>query len=265
LAESTFDRHAFAGSLGTLRIGRSLYTRAEVDSTNDWAWRALASGAEDGAAFVADRQRAGRGREGRAWHTTPGKGLALSLLLTLERPPRAVGVVPLAAGLALARGIERLGLKTRLKWPNDLLVGSSKLAGILCESRRTPRGAWAVVVGVGVNVSQQREEFPREVGEQATSLALEGCGASREHVAAELLNALEPLWDVMATRGAEPVLEAWRARATFWGQPVTVRSLGRAQSGIATGLDDGGGLMLDQGGRTVVVLAGDLDVGAASG
>ncbi|TMQ66191.1 MAG: hypothetical protein E6K78_06725 [Candidatus Eisenbacteria bacterium] len=70
---------------------------------------------------------------------------------------------------------------------------------------------------------------------------------------------------MMATRGAEPVLEAWRARATFWGQPVTVRSLGRAQSGIATGLDDGGGLMLDQGGRTVVVLAGDLDVGAASG
>ncbi|TMQ66190.1 MAG: biotin--[acetyl-CoA-carboxylase] ligase [Candidatus Eisenbacteria bacterium] len=177
MAESTFDRHAFAGSLGTLRIGRSLYTRAEVDSTNDWAWRALASGAEDGAAFVADRQRAGRGREGRAWHTTPGKGLALSLLLTLERPPRAVGVVPLAAGLALARGIERLGLKTRLKWPNDLLVGSSKLAGILCESRRTPRGAWAVVVGVGVNVSQQREEFPREVGEQARERRARGGGA----------------------------------------------------------------------------------------
>ncbi len=266
MAEPTFDRAVFTARLATRRLGRTLVARREVESTNDLAWDALAEGAPDGAAFVADVQRSGRGRGGRPWHTTPGKGLALSVLLGRECGPGrspgtgGSGALPLAAGLALLRGLERLGLAPRLKWPNDLLVGPRKLSGILCESRRAASGEAVAVIGVGVNVSQRRDDFPPDLRERATSLALEGCPAGREAVAAEFLNALEPLWDVLQEAGPQVVLDAWRERATFWGQPVTVRRPGGDLTGIASDLDRDGGLVLRlESGRRVSVFAGDLD------
>jgi BirA family biotin operon repressor/biotin-[acetyl-CoA-carboxylase] ligase len=265
LAEPTFDPRIFARHLATRRLGRTLVVRGEVDSTNDLAWDALAEGSPDGAAFVADAQRSGRGREGRSWHTTPGKALALSILLggdcgTGARDRRGAGVIPLAAGLALLRGLEALGLSPRLKWPNDLMVGARKLSGILCESRRAASRGVVAVIGVGVNVSQRRDDFPPELRERATSLEQEGCATRREAVAAEFLNALEPLWDGFEEGGSQEVLDAWRARASLWGHPVTVHAPGGDLCGVATDLDDDGGLVLRLAdGRRVTVLAGSLD------
>ena len=250
-------------------LGRHLVARAEVDSTNDLAWDALAQGRPDGTIVVADAQRAGRGRSGRAWHTTPGSGLALSVALHPDCDRRQFGALALMAGLALAEGLDTLAVRTRLKWPNDLLVGERKLAGILCESRRlpvSPRGdaVDAVVIGVGVNVGQRREDFPVELGAAGvspTSLQIEGFAVSRERVAALFLNALEPMWTSFQESGRERVLERWRARADFWGRPVTVRTASGLLRGEARGLDAEGALLvgLADGAETTVV-AGDLDV-----
>ncbi len=267
MADPTFDRAAFLARLTTRRLGRTLIARATVESTNDVAWDALAEGAPDGAAVVADTQTRGRGRDGRAWHGADGRGLALSVLLHLgcERGP--AGTLPLVAGLALAEALARLGVATRLKWPNDLLVGERKLSGILVESRRVP-GALreqlagdVAVVGVGVNVSQSEADFPPELAGRATSLALEGHALGREAVAAAFLDRLEPLWDEHAEGGAGTVLERWRARATFWGHPVTVRTPAGPLTGVARTLDEDGALVLVLGGGSETrVLAGDLDV-----
>jgi BirA family biotin operon repressor/biotin-[acetyl-CoA-carboxylase] ligase len=269
LAESRFDRTAFEARLTTATLGRTLSAVAEVGSTNDAAWEALAGGAPSGWTVVADAQPRGRGRAGRAWHLSPGKGLALSVGLIHREPLRSPGLIPLAAGLALAAAFDRLGVPATLKWPNDLLLGRRKLAGILAESRRDPqrlgRIATAVVVGVGVNLAQEADDFPPalrgpDAAHPATSLALEGFTIGPEAVAAAFLNAFEPLWEGLL-RGEDRVLEGWRRRAGFWGETVRVRVAEGWLSGVATALDDSGALVIALAdGRRTTVLAGDLEL-----
>jgi BirA family transcriptional regulator, biotin operon repressor / biotin---[acetyl-CoA-carboxylase] ligase len=261
LAEPAFDRLAFGRLLATRHLGRTLIARSETASTNDLAWEAIAAGTADGTAVVADAQTQGRGREGRAWQMAPGKGLALSLVLHQGCDRRQAGILPLLAGLALARALEDLGVEATLKWPNDLLARGRKLSGILCESRRHPSGSDAAVVGVGVNVTQQRGDFPDELARFATSLAMEGCRTTREAVAAGFLNLLEPLWVELQEDGRDSVLEAWKRRAGFWGEVVTVRTPAGPVTGVARDLSADGGLVLRlESGGEVVALAGDLEV-----
>ena len=125
---SSFDRARFGARLSTRRLGRTLLARAEAGSTNDEAWDALETGASDGTVVVADVQSRGRGRAGRTWHTAPGKALALSVLLTRGCDRRSLGLLPLAAGLAVAQALEPLGAAPALKWPNDVLLHARDLA-----------------------------------------------------------------------------------------------------------------------------------------
>ncbi len=259
MAESTFDRARFAARLATRRLGQTLLLRGETASTNDDAWDAGASGARDGTLVIADHQTQGRGRSGRAWVDAPGAGLAMSLLLHPGCDAAAFATTPLVAGLALSRALDGLGVDAELKWPNDLLLGGRKLAGMLCESRRRPNGTQAFVLGVGVNVWQRAEDFPPELREEATSLALSGHELDRETVAAAFVNALEPLWDEHQEGDALAALKAWRARARFWGKPVVVRGPQGWIHGDAMSLADDGALVVrTAAGEEVRVLAGDV-------
>ena len=264
MAEPTFDRDAFTRALTTRRLGRRLIARASVESTNDVAWDALAEGMPDGTVVVADAQTRGRGRAGRTWHVAPGRGLALSIALHPGGELREHGTLPLAAGLALAEALEKLGARTRLKWPNDLLIGTRKLSGILCESRRRAGVGDAVVIGLGVNVTQSAADFPAALVPLATSLALEGVVTTREAVAAAFLNALEPLWLQHLEGRGETLVARWSRRADFWGQPVSVRTPSGEITGVARALDPDGGLVITlASGIETTVLAGDLEIGRA--
>jgi len=267
LAEA-FDRSRFAARLATRRLGRSLLVRESTASTNDDAWAALAE-LGDGAAVIALTQTRGRGRAGRRWEQAPGKGLALSVALHLGCDARQAGAIPLAAGLAVARAAHALGVqRARLKWPNDVLVEARKLAGVLCEMRRVPVSpggavAEAVVIGLGLNVIQAREDFPPELRDMATSLAIEGSDARLEDAAAACLNALEPLWTELQEGDRATVLAAWSELAPHWGGWLRVRTPAGEVEGIAQRLDADGGLVLRtiDGGETTV-LAGDLQPAA---
>ena len=263
MLDSSFDRAAFQSRLATRRLGHSLIARHEVESTNDVAWDVLGEGVPDGTCVVADVQTRGRGRAGHSWHTAPGRGLALSVLLHQGCDRRQFGLLPLAAGLALSRALERLGAHAELKWPNDLLIAGRKVSGILAESRRTAEGDDAAVLGVGVNVAQSPEDFPDELRARGTSLAMEGCATTREIVAAEFLNALEPLWAEQQEGDRRAVLSAWRARATFWGRELRVSTPDGEVSGIARELDDSGALILERDGGRMTVLAGDVEFSSA--
>lgn len=239
--------------------------RGETESTNDDAWDAASAGAPDGAAVIADHQTRGRGREGRAWHDAPGRGLALSVVLQSGCDRTAFATAPLVAGLALARALDAHGVDAELKWPNDLLLGGRKLAGVLCESRRRADGSDAFVIGVGVNVTQREADFAPELRDQATSLALAGHTLDRETVAAGFLNAFEPLWDEHQEGDPGAALEAWRARARCWGRPVSVRTPSGTIVGDALALADDGALIVRVAtGEDVRVLAGDVTFGAAA-
>ena len=266
MADALFDRARYAARLTTHAMGRTLLARASAESTNDEAWDALAAGLGDGLVVVADTQTAGRGRSGRTWAHAPGKGLALSVALHLGCDVSQAGAIPLGAGLALQRAIASLGARTSLKWPNDLLLGGAKLAGILCEVRHQPSGGDAVVIGVGVNVRQRREDFPPELAPIAASLALAGIDTLVEDVAAAFLNAFEPLWPELQEGDRAGVLDAWAERADFWGQSVTVRAPGGALTGIAQRLDADGALVLRlENGTEHTVLAGDLELEGSEG
>src|SRR5882762_725474 len=127
----------------------AIEVRAETGSTNADVAEAARAGAAEGLVVVAERQRAGRGRQGRQWESPPRAGLAVSVLLRPQTPTGRYGWLPLLAGVALVETVRRLGeLDAVLKWPNDLLIAERKCAGILAEA-----AAGAVVVGIGLNVS----------------------------------------------------------------------------------------------------------------
>ena len=266
-----FDRTRFASRLGTLRLGRALHVLESTASTNDGAWEALAGpilhgGATDSVTAVALAQTRGRGRAGRAWLQVPGRGLALSVALQLGRDVRHASVIPLAAGLAVVQTCHALGVgAARLKWPNDVLVDGRKLAGVLCEVRRgrgTPLKSGsgeAVVIGVGLNVGHTRDEFPDELRNTATSLALQGAAASVEDAAAEFLTRLEPLWSELQDGNRAGVLTEWSRWCAHWGEWVMVRTPAGPVEGIAQRLDHDGGLVLRTAkGVETTVFAGDV-------
>jgi BirA family biotin operon repressor/biotin-[acetyl-CoA-carboxylase] ligase len=264
LAEPRFDRARFASRLATRRLGRSLLVRAETGSTNDDAWDARAAGGPDGLVVVADDQVRGRGRAGRTWAHAPGLGLALSVAMDLGCDARQAGVAPLVAGLALAEALAERGVAVSLKWPNDVLCATRKLAGLLCELRRPPGGGDVVVIGAGVNVRQRADDFPPDLRERATSVTLAGSDATVEDVAAGFLNALEPLWARFQEGDRAALLAAWTARATGWGNTVTVRGPGGDVTGTAVRVDEDGALVLRlESGAERRVVAGDVEPAAA--
>ena len=206
-------------SLGTPRVHRR-----RTSSTNALARELAAQGAPHGTLVTADEQTAGRGRQGRTWSAPAGRALLLSLIV--RSPPR---LLPLAAGAAVAALV---GDDAQIKWPNDVLLGGRKVAGILVEGR--PQESWAVL-GIGLNVAMRAEDFPRELRETATGLGLEP--DALEPLLARLLDSLSQ-W---LTASPGDVLEAVRRRDALLDRQV------RWSNG------DGRGAGIDGDGRLVVM------------
>jgi BirA family transcriptional regulator, biotin operon repressor / biotin---[acetyl-CoA-carboxylase] ligase len=219
-------------SLGTPRLHL-----ASTDSTNIRARELAARGAPHGTIVTAGQQSAGRGRQGRTWSAPPGRALLCSLLL--REPPK---LLALAAGVAVA---EAAGPDALLKWPNDVLIGGRKVAGILVEGR--PQERWAVL-GIGVNVALRERDFPPELSGIAGTLGLEPEAITP--TLERLLGALER-WIA-----ADPptVLDGVRARDALLGQPV--RWMGR--EGIGAGIDAEGQLVVETASGRVQLAAGEV-------
>jgi BirA family transcriptional regulator, biotin operon repressor / biotin---[acetyl-CoA-carboxylase] ligase len=220
-------------SLGTPR----LHLR-RVDSTNERARAIAQDGAPHGALVTAAEQTAGRGRQGRVWVAPRGRALLMSVVLRTWPP-----LLPLAAGVAVA---ETAGGEAVLNWPNDVLLGGLKIAGILVEARA--QAGWTVL-GAGINVAVRAEDLPPELEAIAGTLGREP--EDVEAVLAELLTSLER-W--LAATETE-ILEAVRARDALAGAEVSW-SGGR---GVAHGIDDSGRLLVSAaGGEEHALQAGEV-------
>jgi len=225
-----------------------------VGSTMDEAARWASEGAPHGALVVAEAQAAGRGRHGRTWAGAPGQSLLFTLVLHPTLPPDRAGLVPLAAGVAVAEAVAGLGVEATLKWPNDVRVGGRKLAGVLVEAR-----ARRVLVGVGMNVGQAG--FPPEIAEAATSLRLE-TGQPVDRLA-PLSPILERLAERLAEAETQPaaLIAAVAARMEGLGSTVDVRDPATGQPlhrGIVLGLAPDGALRLAAEAGEVAVYAGEV-------
>ena len=228
-----------------------------VTSTNDLAARLAEQGAAEGCVVVAEAQSAGRGRQGRAWSSPAGAGLYVSAVLR----PRSdvVPLVTIAAGVAIAEAIQTTtGLDTVLKWPNDLFVGTRKLAGILAEAGSSPTGAHHVVLGFGVNVLPAA--FPPDLASRATSLEGElGRPVDRGFLLNACLDRLAIRYQDLHHGRILSVLDAWRARAApMLRRRVEWEAGDTRASGIAESIDDTGALLIRTDDGIVRVISGEV-------
>ena len=235
-----------------------LYT--SLPSTNA-RLRVLASeGAPAFSTVVADEQTAGRGREGRNWHSPSGAGLWFSILLSLE-PARTGGVLPLAVGVSVARAIERWnGPGVRLKWPNDLLIGDRKVAGVLCESAGDSGSL--VAVGIGVNLRTPSSELPSELTDSVGFVEPLADRAIRETEMAREVIAQLRRWAQPVPRTLTGALRAeWESRDLLRGQSVRLEG---GVAGRSLGVSSDGALILSKAdGSSIAVRAGSVRLGEA--
>lgn len=247
--------------LETHDLGRTVHAFDEVDSTNAVAFRLAVDGAEHGELVVAERQTQGRGRRGRTWSSPAHLNLHASFVLRPELPPQRAPELTLLAAVAVAESLRAAGAPADIKWPNDLLVGGRKIAGILTELSADPDRVQFVVLGIGVNLNAREEDFPPDLRAVATSV-LEATGrpVSRAAFTAELCRRLEEWLDLHAAEGFRPVRERWRALSATLGQEVLVKSEYREIRGVAVDIDDDGALRIRTGdGTEERVLAGDVE------
>ena len=215
----------------------------------------------EGAVVIADEQVAGRGRRGHTWFSPPGSGLYTSVVLVpaLSRadPARATALLTLAIGVAVVEGIEAAtGLRADVKWPNDVFVGSRKLAGILAESSGAAGGL--VVAGYGINVAVT--SFPPDVGHRATSIETElGRPIDRYLVLAETLAAVASRYGDLLDGRFDAILDAWRRRAPMAsGHRVSWTTTTRVRTGITAGIDSHGALLVRTDGEMERIVSGEL-------
>jgi BirA family biotin operon repressor/biotin-[acetyl-CoA-carboxylase] ligase len=220
------------------------YVEATGSTNADLLSRA-AEGAPAWSVVVADHQDAGRGRLGRTWVEPPGSSLLVSVLVRPDLEPERLPMLTLAAGLAVVEALrDAAGLAAACRWPNDVLVGERKIAGILAESATLGTGPPHVVIGTGLNLTQRPGDFPSDFRLPPTSVDAEGGVADPGPLLTALLLGLRTEVERLAT-DAPAFLDRYRVHCSTLGREVAARTLdGGSVEGLATGIGEGGELIV---------------------
>ncbi len=244
-------------------IGDPLYYYDEIGSTNDEAFRLGLAGAPEGTVLIADQQSAGRGRMQRIWHSPPGANIYTSIILRPSFDPLRAGQISIAAGVAVAETLNSICKgNAALKWPNDVLIAGKKVCGILAQMKMTNRTVDFVVVGIGINVNITMDQFPKDIREIATSMAIEtGQEISRLNLIIRLYENMAKWYKDLCRNGIGSVKERWLGLSPMIGQTVSVSFGEEKASGKALGLCDDGSLMLETPGKAILMVsAGDTTI-----
>jgi BirA family biotin operon repressor/biotin-[acetyl-CoA-carboxylase] ligase len=245
----------------------TIHIHDTIDSTNTWLMGRAAAGAEAPAACLAERQTAGKGRQGRAWVSPYGTNVYLSVHWRFNLAPAQLGGLSLACGAAVAQALEGLGVKgLALKWPNDLLWQRRKLAGLLLEVRGESSGPSDVIAGIGVNtrmppaaadgIDQPWADLAGILGDHAPG---------RNRLAALLIDALAGGMETFAVEGLGAFVDHWNAYDHFRGEQVTLRIGERVVRGDYLGVEDSGAIRLRVDGVTRSFQAGEVNLTRATG
>jgi len=233
--------------LKTQLIGRDIAYQRETPSTQEIAKALASQGVSEGTIVVAETQSKGRGRVGRQW-SSPRGGVYFSIILRPDMKPSEALRLPLVAGVAVAQAMKQeTKLEPRLKWPNDIMLGSKKIGGILTEmNAEMDRLDW-VIIGVGLNVNTSHKSFPADVEETATSL-MEVCGRiiPRVTLLQDILFEFESLYEELTRSGFEPVRDKWKTLSNTIGEKVVVSLPNGQIKGTAVDIDADGALILQK-------------------
>lgn len=240
-------------------FGRHIHFLSAVASTNDTAMELAEKGWTEGTVVVADTQSSGRGRSGRAWYSPKGVSLYFTVIL---RPPIKVMYAPfitLMASIASVTAIRKLtAAEAAIKWPNDILVNSKKLGGILTETKARGEHINAAVLGIGLNVNLDVSVLPIELKHTATSLSFEtGMQFSRFWLLDKILHILETWYKILLSQNYSYLIQSWKSLNITLGRQVRVETGDKIITGRAVDIGKTGELIVqtDKGNVVTVVAA----------
>jgi BirA family transcriptional regulator, biotin operon repressor / biotin---[acetyl-CoA-carboxylase] ligase len=236
-------------------FGHRILYYPTLSSTNDRAAELAAAGEPEGTVVIAEEQTAGRGRRQRSWSSGAGLGIYASLILRPRIEAPRAPLFTLMAAVAVTEALrETCALDARIKWPNDVLVGPGKIAGILGEVRGAEPLIRELVVGMGVNVGHRHEDFPPELRQRATSVRIEaGRESGRAPILAALLEGFERRYSRLLAHGSADLLREWGTLSSIApGRRVLAQGPDGRAEGRLLGVDDEGALLLERGERDVM-------------
>jgi len=274
-ASDILNEYEIRWGLETEVIGKDIRYFDEIDSTNNYAKRIAYDGCKEGTVIVADCQTAGRGRLGRSWLSSAGKGIWMSVILKPRIAPEDVQIITLAASVAVCRAIAAVtGIHAEIKWPNDVVLDGKKLCGILTEMNTEIEQVNFLVLGIGINVNHGEEDFPDDIRNIATSLkAFTRIGYkdagdkgeervfSRSSIIRRILLELEDVYGKINSGLTDEIIEEWKNYSATLGRTVRITGRNCEYTGVARDVTSNGRLVVDcTDGITREVVSGEVSV-----
>lgn len=229
-------------NLRTITYGREIEYYQRINSTNLEAWDLINNNnPKHGTIVITDNQFNGKGRNGNSWFMGPSKGLAMSVIILEELSINEAELIPIATGVAAAKALENRGAVPQLKWPNDILISGKKCGGILCESKVSNKMVQSMVIGIGININENKNDFPENLINSSTSLSIEtGHSNQRELVCAIVTTFLEQLMNDLTSS-----IQLWENYCSHLNNKVTFQYNESVQTGIFKGINNKGHAVID--------------------
>ena len=249
--------------LQTKTLGKMIHYEESVETTQKIARTLANDGVPEGTLVVAEEQLGGKGRLMRNWYSPKFSGIWMSLILRPKIPFHQAPQLTLIAAVAVAQAIEHTtSLKPQIKWPNDILINRKKVTGILTELQAESDRIHSVIIGIGINVNQEKSDFPEELQEIATSLLIEdGKKVSRARVIQEVLVRLEALYEQFLDEGFLPIKHLWESYAISLGKEIKATTVNDTIVGKAIGITDEGVLLVeDRSGKVHSIYSADIHI-----
>lgn len=262
IATAHFNEIEVSYNLSTEFVGRKIYFYHEIDSTNIKAFELGRSATPEGTVIIADTQAKGKGRIGRRWESPAGVNLYTSIILRPDIPPQSAHNLTFVSAVAVAEAISLYSpIRPVVKWPNDILLDSKKVAGILMEMDSEIDRVHFVVAGIGVNLNMTEAMLPDFLRPIATSVCEKKGGAvNRAEFAGCLYASIEKWYKIYLNQGFTPVLEEWKRYFGSEGKRVRVVSFTNTFEGICMGVDSDGALLVKNSKGVVErVISGDVE------
>ena len=246
-------------NLKTRSLGRQIEYYGRLESTNSEAWEIIDEGAQSGALLITDNQYNGRGRFDQKWYASPDKSLTFSIILFSDLDPVISGWIPILTGIAFQKALVKFDTSVKLKWPNDLLLNGKKIGGILCESKVKKNLLNQIVIGIGLNVNETKEDFDPVIQSMANSLHIvSGKFYQRERVLAEIVNELEP-WISGLPKNIDQIQFEWEAACGHLKEEIQFHNGNEIVSGIFKSLGKSGSAVIEVDGKETQFHSGKIN------
>ncbi|WP_042277241.1 biotin--[acetyl-CoA-carboxylase] ligase [[Clostridium] dakarense] len=250
--------------LNTKFIGRNIIHFQTIDSTNDYA-KKIANEKEDGTVIISEEQTKGKGRLGRQWHSKSHDGIWMSIILKPDIMPYKAPFITLIAGASIVKALNNLGVKTLIKWPNDIILNNKKISGILTELSAEIERVNHIVLGMGINVKTM--EFSQEICDIATSLYKEGYKVSRVDIVRNILDEFERLYiDYVKNNSKEETLKICRQYSAIIGKDIYILNGDNKEQVKCLDINEDGNLIVEKQDKTIrEIMSGEVSIRGIKG